>query len=98
MYYTVPRLTEKEKRERDYKKTVLKLAKDHHKAREVEKVNRYYMPKDDVKVSEKYEEDFTEKGPNYEQKRWEEEHVGAAIMKYVKFHRNNFDNASIWYL
>ncbi|XP_048777576.1 pre-mRNA-splicing factor ATP-dependent RNA helicase DHX16-like [Ostrea edulis] len=75
-------LTEKEKRERDYKKTVLKLAKDHHKAREVEKVNRYYMPKDDVKVSEKYEEDFTEKGPNYEQKRWEEEHVGAAIMKF----------------
>lgn len=39
------------------------------------------MPKDDVKPSDKYEEDLTEKGPNYEQKRWEEEHVGAAIMK-----------------
>lgn len=75
------RLTEREKREREYKKTVLKLAKDHHKAREGEKINRYYMPKDDVKPSDKYEEDLTEKGPNYEQKRWEEEHVGAAIMK-----------------
>ncbi|XP_022327385.2 pre-mRNA-splicing factor ATP-dependent RNA helicase DHX16-like [Crassostrea virginica] len=75
-------LTQREKREREYKKTVLKLAKDHHKAREVEKVNRYYMPKDDVKPSDKYEEDLTEKGPNHEQKRWEEEHVGAAIMKF----------------
>lgn len=75
-------LTEREKREREYKKTVLKLAKDHHKAREGEKINRYYMPKDDVKPSDKYEEDLTEKGPNYEQKRWEEEHVGAAIMKF----------------
>nr|XP_022327385.1 putative pre-mRNA-splicing factor ATP-dependent RNA helicase DHX16 [Crassostrea virginica] len=75
-------LTQREKREREYKKTVLKLAKDHHKAREVEKVNRYYMPKDDVKPTDKYEEDLTEKGPNHEQKRWEEEHVGAAIMKF----------------
>lgn len=75
-------LTEREKREREYKKTVLKLAKDHHKAREGEKINRYYMLKDDVKPSDKYEEDLTEKGPNYEQKRWEEEHVGAAIMKF----------------
>ena len=79
--YFICRLTKREKREREYKKTVLKLAKDHHKAREVEKVNRYYMPKDDVKPSDKYEEDLTEKGPNHEQKRWEEEHVGAAIMK-----------------
>ena len=27
-------------------------------------------------------EDSKEKGPNSEQKRWEEEHLGAAIMKF----------------
>ena len=40
------------------------------------------MPKDDVKPREKKEEDETKKGPDYEQKRWEEEHVGAALMRF----------------
>lgn len=65
-----------------YKKKVLQLAKEHRKAGEKQKADHYYMPKDDVKPTEKYEEDDTEKGPNYEQKRWEEDHVGAAIMRF----------------
>ena len=31
-----------------YKKKVLQLAKEHRAAGEIEKVDRYYMPKDDV--------------------------------------------------
>lgn len=37
-------LTEREKRERDHKKTILQIAKDHEKARELENVQRYQMP------------------------------------------------------
>ena len=33
-------------------------------------------------MNERYVEDATEKGPNYEQKKWEEEHMHAAIMKF----------------
>ena len=44
----VCRLTKREKADLDYKKNILKLAKEHEKAGEIEKVDRYYMPKDDV--------------------------------------------------
>lgn len=60
------RFIEREKREREYKKIVFKLVKDYYKVREGEKINRYYMSKDDVKLLDKYEEDFIEKGLNYE--------------------------------
>ena len=40
------------------------------------------MPKDDVKLTDKYEEDPIEKGVNYEQKKWEEGHLGAALMRF----------------
>lgn len=40
------RLTEREKREREHKKTLLQLAKEHEKARELENVQRYHMPQD----------------------------------------------------
>ena len=39
-------LTERERRERNYKKTVLNLATAHTKAAEIEKVQRYVMPED----------------------------------------------------
>ena len=32
----------------EYKKKILNLAKEHQKAGDLEKVDRYYMPKDDV--------------------------------------------------
>ena len=41
-------LTKREKADLDYKRKILKLAKEHEKAGELEKVDRYYMPKDDV--------------------------------------------------
>ncbi|KAL5012827.1 hypothetical protein ScPMuIL_011378 [Solemya velum] len=76
------KLTKREKADLDYKRRVLDAAKKHRAAGEIEKVDRYYIPRDDVKPSEKYVEDETEKGMNYEQKHWEEEHMGAAIMKF----------------
>ncbi|CAH1784821.1 unnamed protein product [Owenia fusiformis] len=76
------KLTAREKKELEYKRKVLKLAKDHRRAGDVEKVDRYYMPKDDVKPQEGYVEDSLEKGMNYEQKKWEEEHLSAAVMKF----------------
>ncbi|KAK7488061.1 hypothetical protein BaRGS_00020652 [Batillaria attramentaria] len=72
------KLTEKEKRTLEYKRHVLKLAKEHRAAKEIERVDRYFMPKDDVKPQDKYVEDASERGPNYEQRRWEEEHLHAA--------------------
>lgn len=78
-YFGDQKLTKKEHAELEYKKKVLKLAKEHRKAGDVEKVNRYYMPDGDVKPQEKYVEDQNERGPNFEQKRWEEEHLHAAL-------------------
>ena len=76
------RLTEKERRDLNYKRNVLKLAKEHKAAKEIERVDRYYLPKDDVKPQEKYVEDATERGPNYEQRRWEDEHFNAGTLRF----------------
>ena len=53
------KLTSREKKDLEYKKTVLKLAKEHRSAGELEKVDRYYIPRDDVKPQDKYVEDKT---------------------------------------
>lgn len=45
------RLTEREKKDREHKKKLLTLAKEHDKARELEKVQRYHMPQDSKDVS-----------------------------------------------
>lgn len=76
-------LTEREKREREHKKRLLNLAKEHEQARELEKIRRYHMPQDKKKEDDKYEEiDEREKQPNYEQKKWEEEQMHSAIYRF----------------
>ena len=77
-------LTEKEKQERKYKKTVLNLALDHTKASEIEKVQRYVMPEDRKKgETDSYiEVENKERAPHYEQKKWEEEHLNSATYKF----------------
>ena len=42
------KLSKREKIDLEYKRKVLTLAKDHRNASEMEKVNRYFIPKDDV--------------------------------------------------
>ena len=66
-------LTEREKKDREYKKNVLKLAKDYDKVREMENIQRYTMPDDKKIVDDKYVEiDEREKRYGYEQRKWEE--------------------------
>jgi pre-mRNA-splicing factor ATP-dependent RNA helicase DHX16 len=77
-------LTEREKKERDYKKRILDIAKQHKNARDIERVQRYHMPKD-MKKGEKgdyVEVDEREKMPNFEQKKWEAEQLQSALYKF----------------
>ena len=78
------KLTRKEKEDREYKKRLLDIAKKHEQARELERVQRYHMPKD-MKKGEKgeyVEVDEREKLPNSEQKKWEAEQLQAALFKF----------------
>ena len=72
-------LTEREKEEKRYRKSILELAKQHDKASEIEKVQRYAMPDEKKKNQEIWlEDDDKEKAPNYEQKKWEEGHLAVS--------------------
>lgn len=76
-------LTERERKERDYKKTVLKLAKDYDKVKDAEKVQRYVMPEEGGTVDDKYIEiDDKEKRPGYEQKKWEEDQMRGTALSF----------------
>ncbi|KAF9809508.1 hypothetical protein SFRURICE_020805 [Spodoptera frugiperda] len=77
-------LTQRERLEREHKKTILKLAKEHEKARELENVQRYHMPQDlgkDAK-GEYVEVDEREKVPHSEQQKWEQEQIKSAFFKF----------------
>lgn len=52
VFKSIFRLTEREKRDREHKKQLLQIAKEHERARELEKVQRYRMPQD-IKKGEK---------------------------------------------
>lgn len=45
------RLTEREKTELDYKKTLLNIAKSHQQAEQLENVTRYYIPTEEKVIS-----------------------------------------------
>ncbi|XP_044743856.1 pre-mRNA-splicing factor ATP-dependent RNA helicase DHX16 [Chrysoperla carnea] len=77
-------LTERERKERDHKKQLLKLAQEHEKARELERIQRYHMPRDmgKGKTSEYVEVDEIERMPHSEQKKWEKEQMASAVYKF----------------
>lgn len=77
-------LTEREKLDRQHKKQLLQIAKDHEKARDIERIQRYHMPQDRKKgeKEEYYEVDDREKLPNSEQKKWESERLASAMYKF----------------
>lgn len=78
------KLTRKEKEEREHRKRLLDIAKQHEQARDLERVQRYHMPKD-MKKGEKgdyVEVDEREKLPNSEQKKWEAEQLQSALYKF----------------
>lgn len=74
-------LTERERKDREYKKKILSLAKEHDKARELELVQRYHMPDDkrDKAMPDRYVEiDEREKQPHSEQRVWEDARMATA--------------------
>lgn len=74
-------LTEREIKEREYKKKILTLAKEHDKAREIELAQRYHMPdeKRDKAMPDHYVEvDEREKQPHSEQRVWEDARMATA--------------------
>ncbi|XP_056644453.1 pre-mRNA-splicing factor ATP-dependent RNA helicase DHX16 [Diorhabda sublineata] len=77
-------LTVREKKERQHKKELLRLAQEHEKARELERVQRYHMPRDLGKDStaDYIEVDELEKVPQSEQKKWEKDQMASAVFKF----------------
>ena len=61
---------------------MLELAKQHDQASEIEKVQRYQMPSEKGELHSFLEEDEKEKRAGYEQKKWEEEHLQQATLKF----------------
>lgn len=59
----------------------MKLAQEHEKARELERIQRYHMPKD-MGVSDYIEVDELEKMPLSEQKKWEKDQMSSAVFKF----------------
>ncbi|VVC34695.1 Helicase, C-terminal,Helicase-associated domain,P-loop containing nucleoside triphosphate [Cinara cedri] len=74
-------LTQRELLEREHKKKLLNLAKEHEKARELENVHRYRMPQD-IKDDQMQYEMEVEKAPTTEQQKWEEEQMSSAVYKF----------------
>ena len=78
-------LTERERKDREYKKKILNLAREHDRARDMENVQRYQMPdeKRDKKIPDKYVEiDDREKQPHSEQKVWEDARLAQSQWKF----------------
>lgn len=76
-------LTEREKKNREIQRKLLDLTKEHGKARELERVQRYHMPQDAKDETEEYKEvDEREKMPHYEQRKWEEEQMSSATFRF----------------
>ncbi|XP_032903565.1 pre-mRNA-splicing factor ATP-dependent RNA helicase DHX16 [Amblyraja radiata] len=84
-------LTAREKQQLDYKRKVRDLAREYKAAGEQErqeKNNRYYMPQENrnKKVPERYEEPSSgadeKHAPRDEQRRWEEAHMDAALLRF----------------
>ncbi|XP_064405869.1 pre-mRNA-splicing factor ATP-dependent RNA helicase DHX16-like [Halichondria panicea] len=81
--YSETKVTEREQKDLEYKQSIYKLAKEHEKAADDEKIQRYTIPEENIKPSTRYTEpkDEQELGPNADVKKWEEEQIGIGIFK-----------------
>jgi len=73
-------LTKREKEDREHKKRLLNLAKEHERARELERVRRYHMPQD-CKPGE-MEIEAEDGKPVTEGKKWEQEQMSSAVFHF----------------
>lgn len=70
------KLSEFERQRLEQKKRTLEIAKQYKAADQLEKADHYMIPSENkVGRRDKYTEDLKEKGPNFEQKKWEEDQV-----------------------
>ncbi|OQV17529.1 putative pre-mRNA-splicing factor ATP-dependent RNA helicase DHX16 [Hypsibius exemplaris] len=79
------KLTKREQKELEYKRTVFQLSKQHEQARDIERQQRYHIPdatKRDVQNERYVDFDTKDQGPNAEQRKWEEEHQKKAHMHF----------------
>ncbi|OTF83214.1 pre-mRNA-splicing factor ATP-dependent RNA helicase DHX16-like [Euroglyphus maynei] len=75
------KLTESEQKRHDYNKKILELARQHDRVSEFANVQRYHIPSEEQ--TEEYKEvDEGEKVPNSEQRKWEEERLGSAMLRF----------------
>ncbi|VDP66923.1 unnamed protein product [Schistosoma mattheei] len=81
LFFENEELTEKEKAELLYKKTILAVAKSHQQAGELENIFRYYIPTEE-KRPEDHELKGSESKLNDEGKRWEQEHLSSALYSF----------------
>lgn len=77
------KLTRVERERIEHKKKLLALATEHEQAAEMERIQRYYMPSEDLKP-EKFIEpvDEAELGPNADVKKWQDEQSDIATVKF----------------
>lgn len=76
-------LTEKELKDREYRRSVLQLAKEYEKVRDAENVQRYVMPEEGASVDDSYVEvDEREKKRGYEQRKWEEDQMKGTALSF----------------
>lgn len=73
------KLTAAEKKRQDYNKKILELAKQHDEVSNFAKIERYHIPSEEQ--TEEYVE-VEEKVPTSEQKKWEEERLEGALLRF----------------
>ena len=59
------------------------------KLSETKKLNKYYIPDAVRELKTNFVEDVAEKGPNFEQRNWEEQHLNATLLKFGAKDRSN---------
>ncbi|KAH8852026.1 putative pre-mRNA-splicing factor ATP-dependent RNA helicase mog-4 [Schistosoma japonicum] len=81
LFFDNEELTESEKAELLYKKTILAVAKSHQQAGELESVFRYYIPTEDKRPEDREPKESEGKVKD-EGQRWEQEHLSSALYSF----------------
>uniref|UniRef100_A0A5K3EGY2 RNA helicase n=2 Tax=Mesocestoides corti TaxID=53468 RepID=A0A5K3EGY2_MESCO len=80
-FFTEEELTEIERTELYYKRTILEAANAHKLITAEQKAQHYYIPTENKRPDDTYYETEAEKGPHGESRKWEQEHISSALFK-----------------
>nr|SZF06460.1 putative pre-mRNA-splicing factor ATP-dependent RNA helicase DHX16 [Psoroptes ovis] len=75
------KLTESEQKRQEYNKKILELARQHDQVSELANIQRYHIPSEE-QIEEYRDVDEGDKATNSEQKKWEEERLGNAVLRF----------------